>query len=173
MNRLVMLAVSIAVIFSLISSSMLASVNAVSVTAASATPSTSTMTPIKHVVVIFQENISFDHYFGTYPTATNPAGEPKFIADPNTPSVNGVLGVVFKASFFIVFSWVHNNLSSLPKEEGEQLETEDEEELEEENESPPTAWQGQTEFTKDDYKNSSKLQFHYQFLQQKRSSSQA
>jgi hypothetical protein len=31
-------------------------------------------------------------------------------------------------------------LSSLPKEEGEQLEeTEDEEELEEENESPPTA----------------------------------
>ena len=26
-------------------------------------------TPIKHVVVIFQENISFDHYFGTYPGA--------------------------------------------------------------------------------------------------------
>ena len=24
-------------------------------------------TPIKHVVVIFQENVSFDHYFGTYP----------------------------------------------------------------------------------------------------------
>ena len=44
-------------------------------------------------------------------------------------------------------------MSSLPKEEGEQLEeTEDEEELEEENESPPTDWQGQTEFTKDDYK---------------------
>ena len=31
-----------------------------------------TTTPIKHVVVIFQENISFDHYFGTYPMATNP-----------------------------------------------------------------------------------------------------
>ena len=29
-----------------------------------------TTTPIKHVVVIFQENISFDHYFGTYPNAT-------------------------------------------------------------------------------------------------------
>jgi phospholipase C len=27
-----------------------------------------TATPIKHVVVIFQENVSFDHYFGTYPT---------------------------------------------------------------------------------------------------------
>ena len=26
-----------------------------------------TSTPIKHVVVIFDENISFDHYFGTYP----------------------------------------------------------------------------------------------------------
>src|SRR5208282_5389363 len=26
-----------------------------------------TTTPIKHLVVIFQENISFDHYFGTYP----------------------------------------------------------------------------------------------------------
>jgi phospholipase C len=24
-----------------------------------------TSTPIKHVVVIFQENVSFDHYFGT------------------------------------------------------------------------------------------------------------
>ena len=41
-------------------------------------------------------------------------------------------------SFFIVFSRVHNNLRSTPKEEGEQLEeTEDEEELEEDNESPP------------------------------------
>jgi hypothetical protein len=37
-------------------------------------------------------------------------------------------------------SRVHNNLSSTPKEEGEELEeTEDEEELEEGNESPSTA----------------------------------
>ena len=28
-------------------------------------------TPIKHLVVIFQENVSFDHYFGTYPHAAN------------------------------------------------------------------------------------------------------
>ena len=35
-----------------------------------------TLTPIKHVVVIFQENVSFDHYFGTYPFANNPANEP-------------------------------------------------------------------------------------------------
>ena len=48
-----------------------------------------TATPIKHVVVIFGENISFDHYFGTYPYATNPKGEPKFVAASKTPSVNG------------------------------------------------------------------------------------
>lgn len=52
---------------------------------------TQTATPIKHVVVIFGENISFDHYFGTYPRAANPHGEPAFWADPNTPSVNGLL----------------------------------------------------------------------------------
>src|SRR5262249_48771992 len=46
--------------------------------------------PIKHVVVIFQENISFDHYFGTYPNALNPPGEPQFKATPDTPSVNGL-----------------------------------------------------------------------------------
>jgi phospholipase C len=38
-----------------------------------------------------QENNSFDHYFGTYPNATNPPGEPKFIVDPHTPSINGLL----------------------------------------------------------------------------------
>ena len=50
----------------------------------------STTTPIKHLVVIFQENVSFDHYFGTYPNATNPAGEPGFHADSGTPTVNGL-----------------------------------------------------------------------------------
>jgi phospholipase C len=49
-------------------------------------------TPIKHLVVIFQENVAFDHYFGTYPNATNPAGEPAFQASPRTPSVNGLSG---------------------------------------------------------------------------------
>ena len=49
-----------------------------------------TTTPIKHVVVLFDENVSFDHYFGTYPFATNPANEPQFHAAPNTPNVNGL-----------------------------------------------------------------------------------
>ena len=47
-----------------------------------------TATPIKHLVVIYGENISFDHYFGTYPTATNPPNEPKFTAAAGTPSAN-------------------------------------------------------------------------------------
>ncbi|MGN8199455.1 phospholipase C [Salinisphaera sp. RV14] len=43
-------------------------------------------TPIQHLVVIFQENISFDHYFGTYPNATNPSNAPKFTATADTPT---------------------------------------------------------------------------------------
>jgi phospholipase C len=49
-----------------------------------------TATPIQHLVVIFQENVSFDHYFATYPTALNSPGEPRFKASPDTPSVNGL-----------------------------------------------------------------------------------
>jgi phospholipase C len=41
-------------------------------------------------VVIFQENISFDHYFATYPVALNLPGEPPFVAKPGTPTVNGL-----------------------------------------------------------------------------------
>jgi phospholipase C len=52
--------------------------------------SSDTATPIKHLVVIFQENNSFDHYFGTYPHAANPPDEPRFEALPDTPSVNGL-----------------------------------------------------------------------------------
>src|SRR3954451_5755290 len=40
--------------------------------------------PIKHVVVIFDENISYDHYFGTYPKATNKGGT-RFRAKKDTP----------------------------------------------------------------------------------------
>jgi phospholipase C len=57
-----------------------------------------TTTPIKHLVVIFQENVSFDHYFGTYPNATNPAGEPQFNAAPDTPTVNGLTGALLTAN---------------------------------------------------------------------------
>jgi phospholipase C len=46
---------------------------------------------IKHVVVIFQENVSFDHYFGTYPNAlNNPNGTP-FTAATGTPIPNNYI----------------------------------------------------------------------------------
>jgi phospholipase C len=48
-----------------------------------------TSTPIKHLVVIFDENQSFDHYFGTYPFAANTDGT-TFTAKKNTPTVNGL-----------------------------------------------------------------------------------
>jgi len=44
---------------------------------------------IEHVVVIFQENVSFDHYFATYPNATNVDGTP-FTPKAGTPIVNGL-----------------------------------------------------------------------------------
>ena len=47
-------------------------------------------TPIQHVVIIFQENQSFDHYFGTYPRAANLPDEPAFHPAPSTPTVNGL-----------------------------------------------------------------------------------
>jgi phospholipase C len=48
--------------------------------------------PIKHLVVIFNENRSFDHYFGTYPNALNPEGEPLFEPAKNTQrDINNLL----------------------------------------------------------------------------------
>ncbi|HEV3284375.1 MAG TPA: alkaline phosphatase family protein [Solirubrobacteraceae bacterium] len=47
-------------------------------------------TPIRHLVVIFQENVSFDHYFGTYPQAANTDGQ-SFRAADGTPAVDGLL----------------------------------------------------------------------------------
>jgi len=57
------------------------------------TNTNTTTTPIKHLIVIFQENVSFDHYFATYPIAANKnsgSGEPLFVSKPDTPSVNGL-----------------------------------------------------------------------------------
>ncbi len=76
------------VALTLIITSILSGTSLVSVAAVSS--NFSTTTPIKHLVIIFQENVSFDHYFATYSNATNPSGEPPFHASPNTPSVNGL-----------------------------------------------------------------------------------
>jgi phospholipase C len=47
-------------------------------------------TPIEHVVVIYGENQSFDHYFGTYPNAANPPGQPPFTGVPPAQTVHGL-----------------------------------------------------------------------------------
>lgn len=57
-----------------------------------------TSTPIKHLVVIYLENRSFDHFFGTYPQAANPPGEPAFHAAPGTPAVNGLSGTLLTSN---------------------------------------------------------------------------
>ena len=54
-----------------------------------------TSTPIKHLVVIFDENESFDHYFGTYPYAANTDGT-TFKAKPGTPTVTGLYSKITK-----------------------------------------------------------------------------
>jgi phospholipase C len=53
---------------------------------------------IKHVVVIFGENISFDHYFATYPNATNPTGETAFTPVSGTPKIDGLSGTLLTAN---------------------------------------------------------------------------
>jgi phospholipase C len=71
--------------------------SSVAATAAVAS-SAQTTTPIKHVVVLFDENVSFDHYFGTYPYAENKPGEPPFHALPDTPTVNGLNNTLLDAN---------------------------------------------------------------------------
>jgi phospholipase C len=64
---------------------------------AAAAPAAATSTPIQHLVVIYQENVSFDHYFGTYPNATNTGGQ-EFSAAPGTPSVDGLTPALLTAN---------------------------------------------------------------------------
>jgi phospholipase C len=49
-----------------------------------------TATKIKHLIVVFNENISYDHYFGTYPNSQNLSGETPFAGDPSTPVSNNL-----------------------------------------------------------------------------------
>ena len=44
------------------------------------THNNNTTTPIKHLVVIYPENTAFDHYFATYPNATNPTWSTAFFS---------------------------------------------------------------------------------------------
>jgi phospholipase C len=63
-----------------------------------AAPAARAGSPIRNLVVIFQENVSFDHYFATYPNALNPAGEPAFHARRGTPVVSGLTGALLTSN---------------------------------------------------------------------------
>ncbi len=52
--------------------------------------SSQTASPIKHLVVIYDENVSYDHYFGTYPKAANTDGT-TFTAITSTPKNNNLV----------------------------------------------------------------------------------
>jgi phospholipase C len=60
--------------------------------------SETTTTPIKHLVVVFQENVPFDRYFGAYPVALNPPGQPRFVARRDTSTVNGLGDVLLRSN---------------------------------------------------------------------------
>jgi phospholipase C len=55
-----------------------------------------TATSIKYLVILYLENASFDRYFGVYPEALNPEGEPPFHARPGTPAVNGLTNTLLE-----------------------------------------------------------------------------
>jgi phospholipase C len=50
---------------------------------------TLTKTPIKHFIILVQENVSFDHYFGTYHNAANIKNGTKFMHNNDISSING------------------------------------------------------------------------------------
>jgi phospholipase C len=62
-------------------------------------------TPIEHVVIIFQENQSFDHYFATYPKAANKPDEPRFRAADDTPTVNRLTAGLLKNNPNLAQPW--------------------------------------------------------------------
>jgi len=65
-----------------------------------------TATPVKHLVVIFQENVSYDHYFGTYPNALNLPGETPFHPSPKTPKNNNLIAPLDPNNNFAPFTGV-------------------------------------------------------------------
>src|SRR5438309_1757457 len=64
--------ISFALILSIVTGGVINASAAPLMSSITTATATTTATPIKHLVVIFQENISYDHYFGIYPNATNP-----------------------------------------------------------------------------------------------------
>jgi len=89
-GRIVPPTLALATVLGLITFQTAAGQSAVNSTVKGSPTAVDAASPIKHLVVIFQENVSFDHYFGTYPKAANTSGEP-FQVGFGTPKVNGLV----------------------------------------------------------------------------------
>jgi phospholipase C len=59
--------------------------------ASAAETDSQTATPIQHLVMVMQENHSFDNYFGTYPGADGIPADTQMPVDPNNPSAGYVV----------------------------------------------------------------------------------
>lgn len=70
---------------------LVAALGAAALAMAPATPSRAadTASPVEHLVVVFDENVSFDHYFATYPKAANTDGT-RFTPASDTPRVDNL-----------------------------------------------------------------------------------
>jgi phospholipase C len=77
-----------AILFALVAAGATVAVLATTTQSARSSAPLTQGSPIKHLVIIFQENVSFDHYFGTYPNAANTDGQT--IKVPGGNKVNGL-----------------------------------------------------------------------------------
>lgn len=78
------------IFFALSSIILIAGIQFFPVQAASTPADHQATTPIQHLVILMQENHSFDNYFGTYPGANGLPSEVKMPIDPNNPGAGYV-----------------------------------------------------------------------------------
>jgi phospholipase C len=79
------------ILFALSSIILIASIQFFPVQAASTLTDHQATTPIQHLVILMQENHSFDNYFGTYPGANGLPSGTKMPIDPNNPAAGYVV----------------------------------------------------------------------------------
>jgi phospholipase C len=68
--------------------------------------------PIKHLIVIIQENTSFDHYFGTYPNSSTLNGF-KFESSNSSASINGFSNFIMNKNPNLINPFLLNMSTSI------------------------------------------------------------
>jgi phospholipase C len=77
-----------------------------------------TTTPIKHLVVIFQENVSFDHYFGTYPYDVNPTTGAQSLFRAGAVDPTGINNYIANPTLLTTNPNAQNTLNNAPPAAG-------------------------------------------------------